>query len=118
MLIAKHQSDPGQKTYMLNYRYLLYCTVLLYGYSTVPYIPGTREARTLQYLRSSDPQNLSFFLLFIYSSTMVWAERIEALCVLSIFFTMLASFAAYPGMMYTVSPSFSPLARPRAGVRA
>ena len=49
---------------------------------------------------------------------MVWAERIEALCVLSIFFTMLASFAAYPGMMYTVSPSFSPLARPRAGVRA
>ena len=27
MLIAKHQSDPGQKTYMLNYWYLLYSTV-------------------------------------------------------------------------------------------
>ena len=34
---------------------------------------------------------------------MVWAERMEALCVASIFFTMLGSFAAYPGMLYTVS---------------
>ena len=30
MLIAKHQSDPGQKTYMLNYPYLLYPQVFSY----------------------------------------------------------------------------------------
>jgi hypothetical protein len=35
VLIAKHQSDPGQKTYMLNYRYLLYCTVVLQYVYTV-----------------------------------------------------------------------------------